>query len=169
MRTLLRIIDAISDYTGRAMHWFCAVLIMVLTLEVTLRYVFNAPTMWAHQLSMILTGALIAMGWAYVHRHHGHVRVDVIYTRFAPRKRAIIDVTGYLILFFPLLFALTFDAWKEMWYSWEAHEVMTETYWFPPVGPSRTIVFIGLSLLLLQGVANFIRHLHLLVRSKPYD
>lgn len=169
MRTLLRIIDAISDYTGRAVHYLCAILVVVLTYEVTMRYVFNAPTMWAHQFSMILTGALIAMGWAYVHRYREHVRVDVIYTRFSPRKKAFIDVIGYLLLFFPLLFAVTFDAWKEMWYSWEAHEVMTETYWFPPVGPSRTIVFVGLLLLAFQGVANFIRDLHLLTRGKPYD
>jgi len=169
MRTILRVIDKTSEYTGRGIRWLCVVLILVLTFEVTARHVFNHPTQWAHQTSLMMSGVIVALGWAYVHRYREHIRVDVLYSRFSTRGKAITDVVLDVLVFFPLLVALTYAAWSKMWYSWEMHEIMVETYWFPPVGPNRTLVFIGLSLLALQGVSNFIKNLYLLVRNKPYD
>ncbi len=167
MKQLLHAIDRINDFLGgKVMHWFTAVLVLVLTFEVTSRHIFNAPTMWANQLSMMLTGAIIAMGWGFVHLKGEHVRVDIFYTKYSPKTKAVIDIIGYVIIFFPLFTALTFDAWKSMLYSWKIREVMTETYWFPPVGPSRTVIFIGLALILLQGVAHFIRDVYRVVRGK---
>lgn len=169
MRTLLRVIDAISDYTGRTIRWLCVVLILVLVFEVTGRHVFNSPTQWVHQTSLMMSGAIVVMGWAYTHRHHGHVRVDILYSRFPPRVKALTDVILDILVFFPLLAALTYAAWNKMWYSWEFHEVMTETYWYPPVAPNRTVVFIGIALLAIQGTVNFIRDFYRLIWNKSYD
>jgi len=169
MRAALRIIDNLSEYTGRFIRWFCAILILILTFEVTSRHLFNHPTQWAHQTSLMMSGAIIALGWAYVHRHRAHVRVDVIYSHFPQRAQALIDVALDIIVFFPLLAALTYAAWNKMLYSWEMNEIMVETYWYPPVGPNRTAVFIGLALLGFQGISNFIKSTYLLLRNKPYD
>jgi TRAP-type mannitol/chloroaromatic compound transport system permease small subunit len=46
---------------------------------------------------------------------------------------------------------------------------MPITGWYPPAGPLRTIVLLGLALFALQGFAQFIRDLYLLIRGKPYD
>jgi len=169
MRVALRIIDNLSEYTGRFIRWFCAILMLILTFEVISRHIFNHPTQWAHQTSLMMSGALIALGWAYVHRHRAHVRVDVIYSHFSPRGQALTDVILDIMIFFPLMAALIYAAWTKMLYSWEMNEVMVETYWFPPVGPNRTVVLIGLALLGLQGVSNFIKNAYLLLRNKPYD
>jgi hypothetical protein len=53
--------------------------------------------------------------------------------------------------------------------SYQQHEVMTETYWFPPVGPSRTAVFLGLALLFAEGIVVFFKDVYFLIRRKPYD
>lgn len=169
MRTALRVIDTVSDYIGRSVRWLCVILILVLTFEVTSRYAFNNPTQWAHQTSLMMSGTIVALGWAYVHRYRQHIRVDVLYSRFSPRGKALIDVILDILVFFPLLAALTYAAWNKMWYSWEMHEIMVETYWYPPVGPNRTVVLFGLTLLALQGMSNFIKNLYLLTRNKPYD
>ena len=144
-------------------------MILVLTFEVTAGHVFNHPTQWAHQTSLMMSGVIVALGWAYVHRYREHIRVDVLYSRFSTKGKAITDVILDILVFLPLLVALTYAAWSKMWYSWEMHEIMVETYWYPPVGPNRTLVFIGLSLLALQGISNLIKDLYLLVRNKPYD
>ena len=170
MRTVFKVIDQINEWVGgKIMHWLCAVLVLVLTFEVTARYVFNSPTMWANQLSIMLLGGIVALGWGYVHYHREHVRGDIFYINYSPKTKALIDVVGYLLLFLPLFAALTYEAWRAMLYSYQKHEVMTETYWFPPVGPSRTVLFIGLALLLIQGIVQFFRDAYFLLRSKPYD
>lgn len=166
MRTAVRVIDSISENTGMAVRWACLVLVLVLCYEVTVRYVFNAPTSWASDTSSMMGGTIAAMGWAYTHRHGGHVRVDVFYSHLSPRGQAILDITFSLLFFFPLLFALAYVAWDRMWVAWEMGEVMARSNFYPPMGPIRTVVVLGLSLFALQGVAQFIRDLYRLVRNK---
>ncbi len=168
MKKLLGAIDSVSHYTGAFMRWFIVALILILTFEVTGRYVFNHPTQWAHQTSLMMSGAIVALGWAYVHRHNAHVRVDILYSHLTPRGRAIIDIVMDVIIFFPLIAALVYTAWNKMWYSWEMNEIMTETYWYPPVGPNRTAIFLGIALLGVQGVSNFIKSIYHL-SGKSYD
>jgi TRAP-type mannitol/chloroaromatic compound transport system permease small subunit len=166
MRAVVRVIDSISEYTGMAVRWVCLALVLVLCFEVTSRYFFNAPTAWASDTSSMMGGAIAALGWAYTHRHGGHVRVDVFYSHLSPRGQAILDVTLSLLFFFPLLLALAYVSWDRMWFSWEMGEVLNRSNWYPITGPIRTVVVLGLSLFALQGVAQFIRDLYRLTRNK---
>lgn len=166
MRTIVRVIDNISEYTGMIVRWACLALVLVLCYEVTARYVFSAPTIWANETSSMLGGTIAVMGWSYTHRHGGHVRVDVFYSHLSPRRKAILDITLTLLFFFPLLFALAYVAWDKMWFAWEMGEVMARGNWYPTVGPIRTIMVLGLLLFAFQGVAQFIRDLYLLIRNK---
>ena len=167
MRTIVRVIDSINEWTGKTIRWACVVLVLVLCYEVTVRYVFNAPTIWAHQTSCMLGGTIVALGWAYTHLHHGHVRVDVFYAHLSPRGKAIVDVLCASFLLFPLLAILIYTAAEFMMVAWLRGEVLIESYWYPPSGPIRTVMLLGLCLFALQGVAQFIRDLSLLVRNKP--
>lgn len=169
MRTILKTIDAISDWTGRSARWLTALLVLVISYEVIMRYLFRAPTMWAYETAIMLGATTYALAWSYVHRHRSHVRVDVFYMRLPPRGRATIDVIGNLLLFFPLIFVLINTSIGWAWRAWLINEKSVETYWYPPVAPVRTLVALGLCLFALQGVAQFTRDLYLLIRNKPYD
>ncbi len=166
MRNIVRVIDNISEYTGMVVRWACLALVLVLCLEVSARYVFNAPTMWSFETASMLGGTIAVLGWSYTHKHGGHVRVDVFYTHLSPRGKAILDVTLSLLFFFPLLFSLTYIAWDRMWFSWSMGEVMARSNWYPITGPIRTVVVLGLFLFALQGVAQFLRDLYRLTRNQ---
>lgn len=169
MRTILRVIDLISEYTGKVVRWAVVALVVSLCCEVTLRYVFGAPTAWSYPVSCMLGGSIVALGWSYVHRHQGHVRVDILYMRLPPRGKAIVDVVGTLLLLVPLLIALMYASVSWMWTSWLTGEKMVVSSWLPLLGPIRTVVAIGFCLFLIQGVANCTRDLYFLIRNKPYD
>jgi len=166
MRTILGIIDSISEWTGKATSWLIAALVLVMVYEVIMRYAFNSPTVWAYETSVMLGGTIYVLGWAFVHRHHAHVRVDVFYARFSPRGKVITDIICALLFLFPLLIILLDVSASFTWHAWVKKERLIETYWMPPAAPFRTIVMMGLSLLALQSVAQFIRDLSLLRRKK---
>ena len=153
---------------GKTACWLASILVALIALEVIMRYFFDKPTMWNYETSMMTGGSLFALGWAYAHRHHSHVRIDVFYTHLSPRAKAAIDVVGTLLLFFPLMlmFISTSIAWTAN--AWEINEKSVETYWYPPIAPFRTVVTIGLIMLALQGVAQFVRDFYRLVRNKAY-
>jgi len=162
MRTFVRAIDALSGYAGGLAKWFCYALILIIVYDVTMRYVFSAPTMWAFETAMMLGGTVYALAYAYTHRYHGHVRVDVIYMRFSPRVRAAIDVLGTFFLFFPLLGFIIHASFALTWRAWAIGETSDITYWYPPLAPFRTAVLLGFCLLALQAIAHFIRDLYIL-------
>ena len=169
MRTALMIIDAICDRTGRIVCWLCPIFILVIANEVMMRFVFNKPTMWGYETSIILGASLCILAWSYAQRHQAHIRVTVFYSYLSPRWQAFIDVIGGLFLTLPLFIIFAYISVKWAVYAWVVNERMTETYWHPPFGPLRTVVAVGALLMLLQSVANFIRDIYKLIRNEPYD
>lgn len=169
MKKVLRIIDSISDQTGRVIRWFCYALILVVVYDVTMRYVFNAPTMWAYETAIMIGGSIYVLSFAYTLRHRGHIRIDIFYARLSLRGKAIIDVLGTFFLFFPLLALVAIASYTWMWKAWVTGERSFETYWYPPLAPFRTVILIGYCLLAFQAVTQFIRDLYVLLRNRPYD
>jgi len=169
MRKILQIIDSTNERIGQAMRWFVIAAILFMVIEVVQRYVFHHPTMWGYEIPVQIGAAMYILSWGYVHFSHGHVRVDVFYSRFSLRNRAIIDIACFLLLFVPIVGFLAYTSGAWMAHAWKISEKSVLTYWYPPISPLRTAIFLGILFLLLQGIAQFIRDLHLLMRSKPYD
>ncbi|MFC1903880.1 TRAP transporter small permease subunit [Chloroflexota bacterium] len=167
MKKTIEVIDSIINWVGRTARWACVALILVLLYEVTARYAFNAPTNWAYETSMMLGCTIAALGWAYTHLHNGHVRIDVFYDRLSPRRKAISDVIGALLFFFPLLFILVYAATEMVQFSWSINEKWIESNWYPPALPIRILVLLGLLLFVVQGAAQFVRDLYQMIRNKP--
>jgi len=165
MGTILRIIDTISEHIGSWGRWIVVALIAITFWDVLLRYVFGHATMWVFETSMMMGGAIGAAGWAYAQKHGKHIRIDVVYTNLSPRKQAIINVIGTLIFFLPLFVLLIITAGEWAIMSWTRHEVWQEGFWFPPAGPSRTVVLIGLVALFLQVLASLYRDLRFLMKG----
>ncbi|MFC1931078.1 TRAP transporter small permease subunit [Chloroflexota bacterium] len=150
-------ISSITDWAGRTVSWIIVMLVLIVSFEVMMRYVFNAPTIWTYDISYMILAIFVAVGFAFVLRHRGHVRVDVIYNKFPPKGRLIIDITFTLILFFPLFFMLTIELFQDALYALQVSEKTNLTYLYVITWPYKTIVFFGITLLFLQGVVNLIR------------
>ncbi len=169
MRATLRVIDAISYWTAKVISWLAVALVLVLVFDVVERYVFGGATVWAYETAVMLGGTIYVMGWCYVHRMREHIRVDVFYVHLSPRVQVIIDIAGTLIFFLPLLYVMIDTSIFYMVRAWRIDEVLAETFWYPPAGPFRTMVVVGLFLFVFQIVAHLIRDFYQLFRGRAYD
>lgn len=161
VRVLRRSVDALNEWTGKVAAWLIIPLTLIVVLDVILRYVFNKPTIWAWDVNVQLLGALVILGAGYCLLHNAHVGVDVLVLRFSPRKRAIIDlITG---LFF--VFAIGVLLWKTASAAWASLQIREaySSYWEPPIYPFKMLMVVGILLLLLQGIAKFIRDLGVVI------
>ena len=61
-------------------------------MEVFLRYVFNAPTIWAHELTVFLCGAAFVYGGLYCAAKDRHIRVVMVYDLLPPDAKRTMDV-----------------------------------------------------------------------------
>jgi len=161
---LLHGIDAINERAGKAISILVVCMTGILCWEVILRYAFNAPTIWAHEVSCHIFAAYSVLGGAYVLLVNEHVRSDVVYARFSPRGRAILDLVTFP-LFFMLLGIILVEGIPMALSSIEVREV-TVSFLHSPVYPIKTCIPIAAFLMLLQGLAHFIRALALVITGR---
>jgi len=161
---LLNIIDKISIWSGNLFSVTNPIIIIIVVYEISLRYVFDAPTIWANEAVIYLAAVSYLMGGAYSHYFRAHVRVDILYLRFSPRTRAILDTITF---FFTFLY-LGSLVWVGTEYALESLKVLEKTGspWNPPIYPLKFAIPIGALLLLLQSIANFVRDLNLAIRGQ---
>jgi len=161
---LLHGIDAINERAGKAISILVVCMTGILCWEVILRYAFNAPTIWAHEVSCHIFAAYSVLGGAYVLLVNEHVRSDVVYARFSPRGRAILDLVTFP-LFFMLLGILLVEGIPMALQSIAVREV-TVSFLHSPVYPIKACIPIAAFLMLLQGLAHFIRALALVITGR---
>ncbi len=164
MEKYLKAIDQISEKSGKAVSFLILFLVGVIIYEVVARYLFKSPTNWAHEISQMIYGAYVILLGAYVLNRGGHVNVDLLYGRFQPRTRAIIDLFTWL-LFFYFCGLLLWKGGEMAWDSFVFRET-DSTSFAPPLYPIKMMIPLGALLILLQGLAKFIRDLTFAVTGK---
>jgi TRAP-type mannitol/chloroaromatic compound transport system permease small subunit len=160
-------IDALNRRVARAVAWLVPLLVLGLVYDTLARYLFNAPTSWAYDLSTMLYGAIFTLAAAHTLQIERHVRIETLYARLSVRKRALIDAIGYLVFFFPVTTALLGYGGAFALRSWQMLERSGDSMWQPPIYPFKTLLPLAALLLLLQGLAQFIRCLQTLRHGHP--
>jgi TRAP-type mannitol/chloroaromatic compound transport system permease small subunit len=154
----------INEWTGKIAAWLIMPLVFIATFEVILRYVFNRPTTWAWDINQWLMAGLTILMGGYILLKNGHVTVDVIVRRLSPRARAIIDLVTFLVFFVgivALLWAGTGQAWQALMRREESGTIFRG-----PIYLVKMAWPVGVFMLLLQGVAKFIRDLIIVIQPK---
>lgn len=169
MNALLRMIDRLSGNIGVLAAWIVLPLIFATVYEVLSRYLFNAPTVWAYEIGYMATGANFLLGAAFALREGSHIRIDVIYSHFSPRVKALIDVAGYLLLFLPLGIWLSFRLGEYALEAFQSGERTGESAWNPVIWPFRLVFFVGFAVLALQALAECIRAIRAAFGANPAD
>ncbi|MGH9645238.1 MAG: TRAP transporter small permease subunit [Bryobacteraceae bacterium] len=157
MLAYIGFIDRISTAIGKAFGWYILIMTFGTSYEVFVRYVMDNPTIWAYDLSYNMYGALFVMAGAYTLSRNAHVRGDVIYRIWPMRTQAAVDLTLYVLFFFPGVFALTFAGYRYAGESWHYHEVSVYSPSDIPIFPLKTLIPVAGVTLLLQGLAEVFR------------
>jgi TRAP-type mannitol/chloroaromatic compound transport system permease small subunit len=156
MKRLLAVIDGVSEWSGKLVSFLIVIIMVFLLYEVAMRFLFNAPTIWVHELSLHLFGFFSILAGAYVHLHKQHVKIDIIYLRFSPRTRAVIDTITYLVFFMYMAALLKYGTIIAI-RSVELRQIVSPSPLGSPLWPLKVAVPVAAFLLLLQGIADFIR------------
>jgi len=157
-------IDALSDWSGKVFSFLIYVIIGTMVFEVVSRYVFNSPTIWAMETTTMLFGIFGLGAGVYTHFRRAHIRMDVFYTRWSERTKAIVDACS-----FPLFLTICgVLLWKSGLYAWNACVIWEHsvTAWGPPTYPVKIMIPVIVFLMILQGISQFIRNLTVAVGKR---
>jgi TRAP-type mannitol/chloroaromatic compound transport system permease small subunit len=165
LKGVINFIQTISEWSGRIFSGTILILMVLSCYEVFTRRILHAPTIWTHEILSYFFCASVLLLMGYTQLYKGHANVDILYERFSPRTKAMIDALTFI--FFMGLFSLVFftDAVNFATTSWAMKE-RTPTAFNPIIYPAKTILPVGAALLFLQGLADFLKNMIFLVKGE---
>lgn len=157
-------IELVNVRAGEFAAYWAVISVFVYYYEVIARFAFNSPTNWVHESMFLMYGMQYMLAGAYAYREDQHVRVDVIYTKFSPRGKAVADIitSVFFFIFIGVLF----------WTSWRfaadsiSNDEHSFTEWGVQYWPIKLMMPIGAGLLFLQGVSKLIKDVVFLTRGR---
>jgi TRAP-type mannitol/chloroaromatic compound transport system permease small subunit len=164
----IRVIDRVSDWSGRIVSWLIIPLVGSLSWEVVARYVFSAPTVWAYDVSYMLYGAFFMLGAGYALYRGAHIRTDMLYQNWSPRTQGAIDAVCYLFLFFPAMLFLLWMGGQEAWHAWDIGERSDQSPWRPILYPFKAVIPVTALMLLVQGISEFLKSVYAVRTRRLY-
>jgi TRAP-type mannitol/chloroaromatic compound transport system permease small subunit len=157
MQRIIYGIDRLNKTVGHAFSWCALILTLGTCYEVFVRYVLNDPTSWAFDLSYLMYGAVFFMAGAYTLSRGGHVRADMLYRLWPCRTQATVELTLYVLFFFPGILALLLSGWGYGSGAMGIREVSVNSPAGMPIWPMKMMIPVGGALMLLQGIAETLR------------
>lgn len=154
---LVRMLDALSDATGRAIAWLTLAMVLAAIAVVVLRYGFGVGKIWLQESVTWMHASVFMLGAAWTLRQDGHVRVDIFYRRMSLRRQALVDLAGTIFLLLPTCAYLLIESLPYVAGSWRVLERSREAGGMPALYLLKTIIPVMAGLLMLQGLAEALR------------
>lgn len=153
----VRTVDTASRIVGKFAMYLVFMMMGILLFAAISRTVFNVPHIWAVEMSQFTMAAYYMLGGAFSMLLGAHVRMDVLYSNWSPKRKASVDVFTVFCLIFYLAVLLA-GGISSTAYSLEYGQ-RNYSAWAPPVSPIKIIMVIGILLMLLQSISTFFKNL----------
>jgi TRAP-type mannitol/chloroaromatic compound transport system permease small subunit len=177
MQRLLRVshaIDAIMEMLGQLSVILVTLLLGIGVYNVIARYIGrfigrNLSSNVFIESQWYLFSLIFFLGFAFILKRNAHVRVDFLYSKFSPKRRALVNLLGTLLFLFPFSVLGIYMTWQPVLFSWGRLPNGTWGTWelSPdpdglPRAPIKTLIIVAFVLLIIQGISELIKHLAVL-------
>ena len=167
LKRLINAIDFISEWSGRTVAWLVLAMTLVIGYDVAMRYLFQTGSVALQELEWHLFALLFLLGAAYTFKHDGHVRVDIFYSSdwMTARRRAMVDLFGGLFLLLPFCLMIIISSLPFVANAYGMAEGSPDPGGLPYRFLLKAAIPVGFGLLLLQGVANMLRNVSIILKK----
>ncbi len=98
LTTLADRLDRLIDVIGRITGWSAFALVLVMSFNVLLRYMFRTGSVGMQELEWHLMAPICMLGLSYAILHDGHVKVDILYGKFSPALQRLVNLISTLLV-----------------------------------------------------------------------
>jgi len=166
LKQLSIFIENLTESTGKIVSWLSIVLVAIIGVDVLLRYAFNKSTAALFELEWHLFAIIFMVGAAYTLKYDKHVRVDVFYTNFSPKRKAWVNLIGTVFFLIPFCVVIISTSIPFVIASYNIMESSADPGGLPYRFIIKATIPIGISLLLLQGVSELLKSLIVILNKE---
>ncbi len=151
-----RPIDRVALFIGRVTMILIISMTAVMLYEVFLRYVLEAPTLWANELTLWIAGFVFLFSGLYAMQQRCHIRIFMLYDVVPRPVQHLFDVISVLLLWFFaafLIYGSFLQVFVVKFYKWE----MFGTAFDPPIPATvQPMILIVIALIAIQAAINLV-------------
>lgn len=167
LKTICRWIDALNTWVGRGVSWATFIVVMVVFVDVVMRYVFKTSFVFVQELEWHLFAFIFLMGAGNTLLKDGHVRVDIFYQRMNPKQQAWINLIGVIFFLMPGCYLIITTSFKFAHNAWTVMEGSPDPGGIPYRYLLKACIPAGFVLILLQGISMGIKSFLTILNNDP--
>jgi TRAP-type C4-dicarboxylate transport system permease small subunit len=152
----LPVVDRISLGLGNALSLLFLVAVALTVYEVAMRYAFNAPTIWVHDMVIVLSAVCFVFGGAVASQRRSHIQMASYFDKAPPKVRGVLDqLCHFLSALFLAMFL--YGALRIALPSLELMETSGRAWDVPIPAFLKTVLAAGAALMLAQTLSHLWR------------
>jgi len=160
LRQLARRIDAFQERVGRLASWLTLAMVLVVFFDVVTRYGFRTSSVFMQEMEWHLFAVVYLLAAGYTMLYDEHVRVDIFYSSWPPRRRAWVNFIFSFLFFFPSVILVIVTTIPFLANSIAANEGSPDPGGVPARWALKSVIIIGFLLLGLQGVSEVVKNFY---------
>ena len=149
-------IESVIDLFGKVASWLTLSIVLLIVINVILRYSMSLGSVWAQELEWHLLAAMILFGISFSLLRGDNVRVDMFYANYTPQKKYIVDLVSAILTIIIAVFFVKLSI-NYVGQSFSIGEKSPDPGGIPMRWLVKSLIPIGFSLLALQGFAEMLR------------
>ncbi len=170
MQNFINLVDKLNTAIMSLLKWAVLLMVLLAVYNAIVRYLskplgMNLSSNFFIEWQWYLFSAVFLLGFAPGLKDNVHVRVDVLSSRWSEKAKAWLNILGVNLLLIPFCVATIYVSLPWVANSWAVKEVSPD-----PEGlvryPIKALVPFALLMLLLQGLAELFKSIHVLRQKK---
>jgi len=149
-------IESVIDLFGKVASWLTLSIVLLIVINVILRYSLSLGSVWVQELEWHLLVAMILFGISFSLLRGDNVRVDLFYANYTPQKKYIVDLVSAILTIIIAVFFVKLSI-NYVGQSFSIGEKSPDPGGIPMRWLVKSLIPIGFSLLALQGFAEMLR------------
>lgn len=161
MEKLEAFIGRIVDAVGVILSGVLVLMVLNVSFDVMMRYAFRASSVGMQEMEWHLFALVILFGVGVALRHEGHVRVDFIYDRLGPKKKAMINIWGTVLLLMPLMLLIFFGSFEYVNDAYISNEISEDPGGLPYRWIIKSMIPLSMAFTMLSAVGYILKNIML--------
>jgi TRAP-type mannitol/chloroaromatic compound transport system permease small subunit len=161
-------IDILNTWVGRFVAWSTAVVVAVVFIDVVMRYAFKTSFVFTQELEWHLFAFIFLIGAGCTLLRDGHVRVDIFYQQFSPKKQAWVNLIGVLLFLIPGCYMIISTSLNFVQAAFAVMEGSPDPGGIPYRWVLKACIPVGFTLVLLQGLSLGIKSVFTII-GRPFS
>ena len=159
LRRIANLLNNLNEVVGKSTAWLTIFLVLFMCFDVVRRYLFNETAVWITEMEWHIFALIFLLAAGYALKHDKHVRVDLFYDNWSPKRKAWVNLIGTLLFLIPWCLIIIMASYNYAHNSYMINESSPDPGGLPARYIIKFAITLGFVFLLLQALALVIESL----------